>query len=63
MCVSPLRDFMLQMCRLEAQTNAINVGLSNNWVLIPESLTTNEVSFTIDPAQPTVLYRLGFTTP
>jgi autotransporter-associated beta strand protein len=47
--------------RLEAQTNSINVGLSDAWVEVPGSTTTNVMSFPIDPAQPTVFYRLGYT--
>ena len=47
--------------RLEAQTNDINVGLSGTWVTVPGSTTTNQMSFPIDPNQPTVFFRLGYT--
>ncbi|HWI56982.1 MAG TPA: autotransporter-associated beta strand repeat-containing protein, partial [Bacillota bacterium] len=46
--------------RLEAQTNSLTTGLSGQWVVVPESTATNEMSFPIDPSQPTVFYRLGY---
>ena len=49
--------------RLEAQTNAITIGLSSNWILVPGSTETNQLSFTVDPAQPTVFFRLGYPAP
>ncbi len=47
--------------RLEAQTNSLNVGITGTWVTVPGSTDTNKMSFTIDPAQPTVFFRLGHT--
>ena len=44
--------------RLEAQTNAIATGLSNNWVTVPGSTSTTSVVVPLDPANPTVFYRL-----
>lgn len=44
--------------RLEAQTNS---GLTSIWFEVPGSATTNQMSFPIDPAQPAVFYRLGYT--
>jgi autotransporter-associated beta strand protein len=43
---------------LQAQTNSLTVGLSNNWVTIPGTDASNSYSTTIDPTKPTVFYRL-----
>jgi len=43
---------------LQAQTNSMGVGLSNNWVDVPGSITTNSVIMTINPANGSVFYRL-----
>lgn len=45
---------------LEAQTNSLSVGLGTNWVRIPSSATTNQVSVPVNPANPTVFYRLVY---
>lgn len=48
---------------LQAQTNSLGSGLNATagaWVSVPNSTTTNAVSITIDPTQPTVFYRLQF---
>jgi len=44
--------------RLQAQTNPISVGLSTNWVTIPNSLATNQMTFNIDRTVGCVFYRL-----
>jgi len=44
--------------RLEAQTNALSVGLHTNWVTWPGSSTTNAISIPLDAANPTVFFRL-----
>jgi glucose/arabinose dehydrogenase/plastocyanin len=44
--------------RLQAQTNGPGVGLSNNWVDVPNSTATNQVVVPIDPANGAVFYRL-----
>jgi autotransporter-associated beta strand protein len=44
---------------LQAQTNAITTGYSNNWVTVPGSSSLSSVNITIDPSQPTVFYRLS----
>ena len=47
---------------LEAQTNALNVSLSTNssaWFVVAGSTTTTNESFTINPASPSVYYRLA----
>ncbi len=43
---------------LQAQTNALNIGLNNNWFDVPASATTNQVVLPIDKAQGGVFYRL-----
>jgi len=43
--------------KLQAQTNSINVGLASNWSDYPGG-STSGVTSTIDPAQPTVFFRL-----
>ena len=42
---------------LEAQTNTLSVGLSTIWAPYPNG--TNGVSVPIDPANPTVFFRLS----
>jgi hypothetical protein len=46
--------------RLQAQTNALNVGFTNNWVTVPNS--TNFLSYMaqIVKTNPTVFYRLVY---
>jgi autotransporter-associated beta strand protein/T5SS/PEP-CTERM-associated repeat protein len=46
--------------RLEAQTNALSVGLSNNWGTWPGSTSVNVINMPIDPAAPTVFFRLVY---
>jgi autotransporter-associated beta strand protein len=46
--------------RLEAQTNALNIGLNNNWAEVPNTTTTNKVFLPINPANGTVFFRLAF---
>jgi autotransporter-associated beta strand protein len=46
--------------RLETQTNTLNVGLNTNWSTWPGSATTNAVSVPINPANPTVFFRLVY---
>jgi fibronectin-binding autotransporter adhesin len=43
---------------LQAQTNTLNVGISNNWVDVPGSAATNSVTFPIRAVNPTVFFRL-----
>lgn len=43
---------------LQAQTNSINVGISGTWVDVVGSAATNQVIVPINPANPTVFYRL-----
>jgi autotransporter-associated beta strand protein len=46
--------------RLEGQTNSLSVGLSANWSTVPGSTTTNRMSFPVNPAVPTVFFRLVY---
>jgi hypothetical protein len=43
---------------LEAQTNALRVGLSTNWVIVPGSSAVNSWSIPIDAAEGSVFFRL-----
>jgi autotransporter-associated beta strand protein len=45
--------------RLQAQTNSLNIGISNNWVYVTDgSVNTNSV--TVNPTNPAVFYRLTY---
>ena len=46
--------------RLQVQTNAPSIGLSTNWVDVPNSRVTNRITFTIDPAIGCAFYRLVY---
>jgi fibronectin-binding autotransporter adhesin len=46
--------------RLQAQTNSIDVGLAGNWVDVAGSTTVDTMTFTIDPANGTVFYRMVY---
>lgn len=43
---------------LQMETNSLNVGLSNNWVTVPGSSTTNMVTVPINPKAGAAFYRL-----
>ena len=45
---------------LQVQTNAVNVGLSTNWVNVPNSAQTNQVFLPITPANGCVFHRLVY---
>lgn len=45
---------------LEAQTNALTIGLSTNWVRIPGSSASNQLSVPIVPGNGSVFYRLVY---
>jgi hypothetical protein len=45
---------------LQAQTNSASVGLSTTWHDVAGSTATNQMIFTIDPANPTVFFRLKY---
>jgi hypothetical protein len=44
---------------LQAQTNSINAGLSATWFAVAGSTATNSMTFPVNPANPTVFYRLS----
>ena len=46
--------------RLQVQTNSISIGLSTNWVDVPNAVLTNRVVVTIDPATGCAFYRLVY---
>jgi autotransporter-associated beta strand protein len=43
---------------LQSQTNGLSVGLSDNWADVAGSASVTNMNFTINPTNPTVLYRL-----
>jgi hypothetical protein len=43
---------------LQSQTNALNIGLSANWVNVAGSSTTNKVVLPVDTSTGTVFFRL-----
>lgn len=45
---------------LQVQTNAPGIGLGTNWVVLPASAATNEMTFPIDSSQGTVFFRLVY---
>jgi len=45
---------------LQTQTNSRNAGLSGAWFDVSGSTVTNQMTMTIDPANPTVFYRLRY---
>lgn len=44
--------------RLQVQTNSLSVGLSTNWMTIPTSIATNQMTFIINHTVGCVFYRL-----
>ena len=46
--------------RLQIQTNSISVGLGTNWLDVPGSTSTNQMTFTLDPTAGSVFYRLVY---
>ena len=46
--------------QLQVQTNTLAVGLSTNWVNVAGSSGTNQMSFTISPANGSVFYRMVY---
>ena len=45
---------------LQTQTNSASVGLSATWHDVAGSTATNQMTFTIVPANPTVFYRMTY---
>jgi len=46
---------------LQAQTNSRSVGLGATWFDVSGSTATNQMTMTVNPANPTVFYRLKYT--
>ncbi len=46
--------------KLQSQTNSASAGISTNWSDVAGSAATNQMTFTIDPANPTVFYRMTY---
>jgi autotransporter-associated beta strand protein len=46
--------------RLQAQTNFTPVGLGPNWFDVPNSMANTQMTFSLDPAIPSVFYRLVY---
>ena len=44
--------------RLQVQTNGFNAGIGSVWYDVGNSTTTNQITVPIDPANPTVFYRM-----
>lgn len=44
--------------QLQVQTNSLSVGISTNWVMVPNSTATNQWNFPINPAAGAVFFRL-----
>jgi hypothetical protein len=45
---------------LQAQTNPLNAGLGTNWVAIPASTQTNQITMAIDSTAGSVFFRLAY---
>lgn len=45
--------------RLQAQTNSLTTGLSNNWVYLTDG-SVSSTNIAVNPANPTVFYRLAY---
>jgi hypothetical protein len=46
--------------RLVAQTNSLSGGLGTNWMTVPGSTMTNQMTLTVDPGDPSVMYELVY---
>lgn len=45
---------------LQVQTNSLSAGLNDAWIDVPGSAATNQMTFPVNPANPTVFYRLTY---
>ena len=48
---------------LQTQTNSASTGLGSTWFTVPGSSSTNSINLNIDPANPTVFFRLLYMFP
>ena len=46
--------------RLQVQTSSLSTGLGSNWIDVTGSTSVNSMSFTINPANGTVFYRMVY---
>ena len=46
--------------RLQSQTNSLSVGIYSNWFDVTGATTTNQVVIPMNPANPTVFYRMVY---
>jgi hypothetical protein len=46
--------------RLEVQTNSLAAGLGTNWVTVPDSTATNQMTFPIDPTAGSIFFRMVY---
>ena len=46
--------------RLEIQTNSLASGIGNNWITVPDSIGTNQISIPIVDTNPAVFLRLTY---
>ncbi|MDB6113035.1 MAG: hypothetical protein JWR69_4785, partial [Pedosphaera sp.] len=46
--------------RLQSQTNSLDIGINSTWYDVPGSTTTNQADANIDPANPSVFFRLVY---
>ena len=46
--------------KLQTQTNALSTGLGTNWVVWPGSTTVTNLTIPINPANPTVFFRMTY---
>jgi hypothetical protein len=45
---------------VQVQTNALNTGLSQNWVTLPATASVTNYSLTINPGNPAVFIRMMY---
>jgi Fibronectin type III domain len=46
--------------QLQIQTNSLESGLGTNWVTLPDSEATNQMTFPIDPTEGSAFFRLVY---
>jgi hypothetical protein len=46
--------------QLQIQTNSLGSGLGTNWVTLPGSAATNQMTFLIDPTEGGAFFRLVY---
>ena len=56
--LAPVADLHVGLRELQVQTNLAGAGLGANWSPVAGSTTNTQMSLPIDPAGPSVFYRL-----